>query len=60
MTSTLNSNSGIKPQIESSIMHLCITEKAVEDVSLETRKLLNTPLIDDGFLKNKVDFLLNL
>lgn len=46
ITSTLNSNSGIKPQIESSIMLLCITEKAVEDVSLETRKLLNSPLID--------------
>jgi hypothetical protein len=34
--------------MESSIMLLCITDKVVEDVSLETRKLLNTPLFDDS------------
>jgi hypothetical protein len=37
--------------MESSIMLVYIADKTVEDVSLETRKLLNTPLSDDSELK---------
>jgi len=44
--------------MESSIILLCITDMAVEDVILEMRNLLNTPLSVDSQLQNKVNILL--